>query len=343
MQLYCRRRVKLVNLRSLCTQIPQNPPTLVITTERTDTNNMDWLNLSPLSYQEDETNESVEVVPDDTHNKVNLRWDPSSGQFSWTQGSQLERAAEIVRELAETNPDSVAIIWRKDQPVSEDMVTYSQLNHMIKHIVDILDEKDEKMSDKRRQNTETVILIYLPVSILAVAVMMACASIQQRHSLVFEGFSSLALSSLMESSQVGCIITSDNWPILTRTLESVVTNWPDIRTINLDVNCGFVSPSIVDQVNPDEFSLELSGNYGEDLSPLFALYTGGETSVIAGLKEEAGYYQVTSNVGLTGAEPLSPGGEGEGALYKTPEQKFKEGKKKNTYRLDYINRMLEQK
>eukprot|EP00092_Neocalanus_flemingeri_P026913 GFUD01029173.1.p1 GENE.GFUD01029173.1~~GFUD01029173.1.p1 ORF type:complete len:363 (-),score=96.39 GFUD01029173.1:4-1092(-) len=337
---YYRRSGKLIRLRSLCTHIPQETPTLPITPERTDQDHMDWLNLSHLSLQMDEKDDSVSLATDNHQSKMSLRWDPDSGQFSLTQGSQLETAAQIVRELAQTNPDSVAIIWRKDQPMSEEMATYSQLNHMIEHIVNIIDEKDDNSADKTTNNLEPVTLIYLPVSILAVAAMLACASIQHRHSLVFAGFSSDALSSLMESGQVECVISSDHWPQLTRTLHTAVTNWPQIRTINLDVDCGFVSPCIVDQVNADEFNLELSGMEGEDLSPLFALYTGGETSVIAGLKEEAGYYQVTSNVGLTPVDTLPPCGGSEGALYRTPEQEFKEGKKKNTYRLDYINKML---
>lgn len=338
LQYSCRRSVKLVALRPLCTKIPKNTSTVIKATESQNTDYMDWLNLSHLSYEDENTTESVELLEKD--NKINLRWDPASGQFSLTQGSQLERATEIVRDLAETNPDSVAIIWRKDNPASEEMVTYGQLNQMIEHVVDILEENDDKQAKKLSSNSESGTLIFLPVSILAVAVMLACASLQRPHSLVFAGFSSPALASLMESGQVGCIITSDHWPRLAKTLEGVMKEWPDIRTINLDVNCGIVSPSLVDQVNSEEYSLELSGNYGEDLSPLFALYTGGETSVIAGLKEEAGYYQVTSNVGLTAVEPLPEGDHGDGALCETPEQKFKEGKKKNTYRLAYINSML---
>jgi len=322
-------------LRSFCSLIPPETPTIF--SNKIMNEDMDWLNLSHISFPMNEKDESVTVVSEDKNSRMNIRWDPDSGQFSLTQGSQLEQASLIVRELAVTNPDSVAIIWRKDQQASEEMATYSQLNHMMNHIQEIIDEKPSKDSD-------AVTLVYLPVSIIAVAAMLACTSIQQRHSLVFAGFSSSALSSLMETGQVGTVISSDYWPVLTNTLHTVVGRWPQIRTINLDVNCGVVLPRTVENLNTDEFNLELTESYGEDLSPLFALYTGGETSVIAGLKEEAGYYQVTSNVGISGVEKLSPPcPNGEAVPFQTPEQNFKERKRQNTYRLDYIDKMLQDK
>jgi len=336
---YSRNTLNNARSRPFCTKIPEKALGVIKTT---DENTMDWLNLSHLSYEEETSNNSVEVLSKDDDGRINVRWDPTSGQFSFAQGSQLERAAEIVTELAETNPDRVAIIWRKDNPASEEMVTYRELKHMIEHVVKILEKEEDQQARKVPKNTTSGTLIYLPVSIVAVAAMLACVSLQRKHSLVFAGFSTTALSSLMETGQVECIITSDYWPGLTTTLNSVMKNWPDIETKNIDISCGVTSPSSVD--SSDTFSLELTEDK-EDLSPLFALYTGGDTSVIAGLNEEAGYYQVTSNVGLTEVESLPHADEAaaDGALCKTQEEVFKEGKRTNKYRLDYIKRFLDRK
>ena len=250
------------------------------------------------------------------------RWDPCSGQFSFTQTTQLQGAMEVVREMVVTNPGSVAVIWRQDKPYREHMVTYSQLSEMVDKVVDIL-----KTGDKTTPVQGT--LIYLPVSVLAVAVILACTSLQHRHTLVFAGFSSSALSSLLMSGQVDTVVTSQTWPVLTQTLHTALDRW--------------TGPTITTRYVGNNSDLEMAGNLpdcpSKELSPLFALYTGGETSVIAGVGEMAGYYQVSSNVGLADKEFITAG-EGGGQIQ---EQTFKEGKRNNTYRLDYINKILQSK
>merc|ERR1712142_850771 len=110
----------------------------------------------------------------------NMRWDPCSGQFSFSQGSQLRGVTHVVKDLAKTTPDSIAVIWRQDKPPNEQLVSYSQLELMIDHVVGILNTEDKTVV-----NEEQGTLIYLPVSILAVAVILARASLQRKHTLVF--------------------------------------------------------------------------------------------------------------------------------------------------------------
>merc|ERR1711915_1072814 len=201
--------------------------------------------------------------------------------MGYSQDVVLQKAATIVKEKAQTNPDYVAVIWRRDNPLSEEMVSFSQLSKMIGYVAEALDSAEEHSSPG-------ITVLYLPVSILAVASLLACASMNYPHTLILEGFSQNILTTILNKNKVSCLATSDYWPQLARTLEVAqsTTKTPNLKTVNLDPSCGLTCPVLKD-VEPQD----------EELDPLFALYTGGETSVIAGLGEVSGYYQVTSNIG----------------------------------------------
>ena len=215
------------------------------------------------------------------HPDIHLRWDPNSGQFSYSQDVLLQKAALIVREKAQTNPDCVAVIWRRDKPLSEEMVSFSQLSKMIEYVAGALNPGEENSSPG-------ITVIYLPVSILAVASLLACAFLEYPHTLILEGFSQNILTTVLNKKEVICLATSEYWPQLAKTLEVAhsTTKRRSLKIVNLDPSCGLTCPVLKD-VEPQD----------EELDPLFALYTGGETSVIAGLGEVSGYYQVTSNIG----------------------------------------------
>ena len=86
---------------------------------------------------------------------------------------------------AAKNPDKVALIWEKDEPGTEERITYGQLLGQTCRLANVLKQAGVKRGDR--------VCIYLPTSPLAVASMMACARIGAVHSLVFAGFSAESL------------------------------------------------------------------------------------------------------------------------------------------------------
>ena len=192
-----------------------------------------------------------------------------------------------------------------------------------------------------------VTVVLLPVSVTAVASILALA--RARHCLVSTEFSAAALQELLATNMVGCLVTSHtHLPALLPLLQQ-----PDLcqpRVVCLE-------DSEVDVV---------SGLDDLHVDPMFALYTGGPSSLIAGMKrfipvlfvdlltsssvfvgtrEMSGYYQVTSNVQPnTGANDddhhIVPVEDEETVEDNEVERNFKKGKETNSFRLNHIRDIL---
>lgn len=193
-----------------------------------------------------------------------MRWDPQSGQFSWTQGARLGRAAQGVRDGVKSKPNDVVALWRRDQPVVEELaLTYRQLQEQVDQVNSQLD----RLGD-------CDLVIFLPVSLLCLATLLACSTRPQiKHHLVLAGFSPATLASLLQSTGSDVVLTcTKSWPSLGPTLD-LATSLVGKQITKLEVvdsTCQLgVDPSHLD-VDPsdlegDPIPLEV------DLSPLFAL------------------------------------------------------------------------
>ena len=102
---------------------------------------------------------------------------------------------------ARKNPNKVALIWEKDEPGQEVRVTYQELQDMASQIGNLLLDQGIKKGD--------IVAIYMPVSPLAVASMLACSRIGATHSVIFAGFSSKAIASRVQDMQATAIITAN--------------------------------------------------------------------------------------------------------------------------------------
>ena len=70
---------------------------------------------------------------------------------------------------ARVNPDKVALIWEKDEPGQEVKVSYKELSAMTNKLANLLKSQGIKKGD--------IVAIYMPVSPMAVAAMLACTRI----------------------------------------------------------------------------------------------------------------------------------------------------------------------
>ena len=136
--------------------------------------------------------------------------DMKAGQFKWFEDGRLNASVNCVDRHAATNPDKVAIIWEKDEPgqhvkvsfnahlprslirlltpfISCFQVTYGELLDMVCRIANVFKSKGIGKGD--------VVAVYMPISPLAVATMLACTRIGAIHSVIFAGFSAGAIAS----------------------------------------------------------------------------------------------------------------------------------------------------
>ena len=211
-----------------------------------------------------------------------------------------------------------------------------------RRVTDLRDILDKVLAEDRG---EGVVLMFLPVSVLAVASILAATASGVRHSLVFAGFSSQALHQLLDTGLVRCVLTDHEHCHKVQTL----LQDPSLRQ-------GNISLIYLDNGKRD-FISDLE-NYHID--PIFALYTGGPSSLIAGENicprvrkemmwflgtgELTGFYQATSCVQPqrddNPGDIIKASGDEE-ELGKQPS--FFEQKLKNDYRLPYIKDILNDK
>jgi len=214
------------------------------------------------------------------------------GKFNWFLGGKLNVSVNCVDRWAEVDPNRVAIVWEKDEPGQEERVTYSQLKEMVGKIGNCLSAAGVTKGD--------VVALYLPVSPLAVACMLATARIGAVHSVVFAGFSAEALAARVNDAGAKVVITADEAlrgakkiP-LKATVDKALEECPGVKTV-------FVVKRTGSEVlmGPKDVWLEeaMSGVDAEcqpaimeSEDPLFLLYTSGSTGKPKGVSHSSAGY-----------------------------------------------------
>uniref|UniRef100_A0A674NQC2 acetate--CoA ligase n=1 Tax=Takifugu rubripes TaxID=31033 RepID=A0A674NQC2_TAKRU len=193
----------------------------------------------------------------------------SSGKISWFQGGKLNVSVNCLDVHVEKHPDRVALIWEKDEPGTEEKVTYRELLETTCRLANTLKSHGIKKGD--------TVAIYMPVSPLAVAALLACARIGAVHTVVFAGFSSEALAGRIQDAKCKAVITCNEGVRggrlipLKATVDAALKSCPTVRHV-----FRWMSPW-----------------RSEDL--LFLLYTSGSTGKPKGIVHtQAGYLLYTS-------------------------------------------------
>lgn len=254
-----------------------------------------------------------------------FRWDPNSGQFSFCQASDnlLSQGVSLLASLSSSQPESIAILQRQYTDIDsyEVGVNFESLQ---KRVSDIRALLSNVLADDQGQG---VVVMFLPVSVVAVASILAGTASSVRHSLVFAGFSSQALHQLLDSGLVSCVLTDhDHCHKVQRLLQDPLLQRGNISVIYLDSG-------------RKDFISDLENHH---IDPIFALYTGGPSSLIAGTGELTGFYQATSCVQPQREDNLSDIVEAGHKEEAGKQPSFYEQKLKNNYRLPHIKDILDQ-
>uniref|UniRef100_H2YFH7 acetate--CoA ligase n=1 Tax=Ciona savignyi TaxID=51511 RepID=H2YFH7_CIOSA len=155
--------------------------------------------------------------------------DMHTAKFRWFEGGKLNVSVNCVDRHAAVHPDRVALIWEKDELGTSEKVTYSQLLIMVCKLANCLKERGIARGDR--------VAIYMPVSPIAVAAMLACARIGAVHSVVFAGFSAEALAQRIQDGMVETVITTDQGVRggkvieLKQTVDNAVEKCPSVKRV----------------------------------------------------------------------------------------------------------------
>ena len=129
-------------------------------------------------------------------------FDFSKPSFKWFTDAKLNITENCLDRYAKSNPDKKAIIWEANDPNEDFKVyTYKELLDEVCKFSNGLKRIGVKKGDR--------ICIYMPMIPELTIAVLACARVGAIHSVVFAGFSSVALAARINDSSCSVIITSD--------------------------------------------------------------------------------------------------------------------------------------
>ncbi len=131
-----------------------------------------------------------------------LDYDLSVPEIKWFEGGKLNMSYNCLdRHLKNGRRNKAAIIWQGEPEEDVRVYTYQMLYTEVCRFANVLKAKGVKKGDR--------VSIYLPmVPELAIA-LLACSRIGAMHSVVFAGFSAIALQSRIQDCEAKVLITSD--------------------------------------------------------------------------------------------------------------------------------------
>ena len=228
-------------------------------------------------------------------NKI-LSWDFSKPEIKWFEGAELNITENCIDRHLVTRGDKTAILFEPNDPNEDsEHITYKQLHERVCKFANVLKNQGIKKGDR--------VCIYLPmIPELAISVL-ACARIGAIHSVVFAGFSSIALSTRINDSDCKIVITSDGSYRGAKTIDlkgivdEAIESCDGVKSVLVAKR---INSDIQMKAGRDKWLQPLLDNASADCEaeimnaedPLFILYTSGSTGKPKGMVHTTAGYMV---------------------------------------------------
>ncbi|MGE0876109.1 MAG: acetate--CoA ligase [Burkholderiales bacterium] len=214
--------------------------------------------------------------------------------FKWFHDGELNASYNCLDRHLQTQPDKTAIIFEADDG-KVSTISYKGLYHEVCRLANGLKALGIRSGDR--------VLIYMPMSIQAVAAMQACARIGATHSVVFGGFSAKSLHERIIDAGAVAVLTADGQfrggkeiplkPVVDEAL--AMGGCETIRNVLVYKRSGTAIPMTAgrdiwwdDAIKGQADSCEPTWVNAEH--PLFILYTSGSTGKPKGVQHSTGGY-----------------------------------------------------
>eukprot|EP00794_Sanderia_malayensis_P020268 gene20268-22254_t len=215
------------------------------------------------------------------------------GKHEWFLGGQLNVSENCLDRHVKEDPNKIALIWEKDEPKHSMHISYRELLDDTCRIANVLKRNGIKKGD--------VVVIYMPVSPLGVATMLACARIGAIHSVVYAGFSAQSLTTRIQDAGAKIVVTTDEGKRggktipLKKTVDEAVLQCHGVSKIFVAQRTGADVPMqpgrdiLLEEAMQSE-STDCPPEALDSEDPLFILYTSGSTGLPKGVMHtQAGY------------------------------------------------------
>jgi acetyl-CoA synthetase len=217
-----------------------------------------------------------------------------AGTSTWFDGAYLNLTENCLDRHLATRGDQVALIWEPNESKDHHQhFTYRELHQHVCQFANVLLNNGVEKGDR--------VVIYMPmIPQLAMAVL-ACARIGAIHSVVFAGFSAVAIADRVTDAQATFVITADGLnrgpkqiPVK-RVVDEALETCPDVQRVVVVQHLGWPTPMVDgrDVWYHEEVKTARLACPAEEMraeSPLFILYTSGSTGKPKGVVHtQAGY------------------------------------------------------
>ncbi|MDG1842102.1 MAG: acetate--CoA ligase [Crocinitomicaceae bacterium] len=221
-----------------------------------------------------------------------------SADFKWFEGAKTNISFNCIDRHLENKGDKTAIIFEPNNPNEEAKhISFKELHHEVCKMANVLLNNGIKKGDR--------VCIYLPMIPELAITVLACARIGAIHSVVFAGFSSLALATRIQDCSCKTVITSDGGyrGAKTLNLKKIVDNaLTDCKSIESVIVVKRTNEDVNMQNNRDlwlheeleKVSSTCEAAILDSEDPLFILYTSGSTGKPKGMMHTTGGYMVYS-------------------------------------------------
>lgn len=215
------------------------------------------------------------------------------GDIQWFPEGKLNVSVNCLDKHLPQKANQAAIIWEGDSEEEHVTLTFSDLYHDVCRMANVLKNLGIRKGDR--------VAIYLPMIPEAAISMLACTRIGAVHTVVFAGFSAIALEQRLEASDCRLLITADGYfrggkfftlkaqadeasrSLAIKTLVIQHSNTPVSFDAQRDYWWHELKQQVSDYCEPEAMNAE---------DPLFILYTSGSTGKPKGLVHTSGGYLV---------------------------------------------------